>query len=106
VPVALAFAVIELTSSAAALGLVLAAGLCSRVVLLLLGGVLADRLPRQRVMLAADALRALTQGFVAVLLLSGQAQVWHLLVLFALFFPQGAAAALDAPTRWGRVSGR
>ncbi len=48
VPVALAFAVIDLTSSKAALGLVLAAGLCSRVVLLLLGGVLADRLPRRR----------------------------------------------------------
>src|SRR5580765_6746820 len=100
VPVALAFAVIELTSSEAALGLVLAAGLCSRVVLLLLGGVLADRLPRQRVMLAADALRALTQGFVAVLLLSGQAQVWHLLVLFALF---GAGDAFFSPASTGLV---
>jgi MFS family permease len=100
VPVALAFAVIELTSSEAALGLVLAAGLCSRVVLLLLGGVLADRLPRQRVMLAADALRALTQGLVAVLLLSGQAQVWHLLVLFALF---GAGDAFFSPASTGLV---
>ncbi len=100
VPVALAFAVIDLTSSEAALGLVLAAGLCSRVVLLLLGGVLADRLPRQRVMLAADALRALTQGLVAVLLLSGQAQVWHLLVLFALF---GAGDAFFSPASTGLV---
>jgi MFS family permease len=100
VTVALAFAVIDLTSSEAALGLVLAAGLCSRVVLLLLGGVLADRLPRQRVMLAADALRALTQGLVGVLLLSGQAQVWHLLVLFALF---GAGDAFFSPASTGLV---
>src|SRR6476646_1355691 len=100
VPVALAFAVIDLTSSEAALGLVLAAGLCSRVALLLLGGVLADRMPRQRVMLAADALRALTQGRVAVLLLSGQAQVWHLLVLFALF---GAGDAFFSPASTGLV---
>ena len=39
VPVALAFAVIELTGSPAALGLVLSAGLVSRLCLLLLGGV-------------------------------------------------------------------
>jgi MFS family permease len=100
VPVALAFAVIDLTSSEAALGLVLAAGLCARVVLLLVGGVVADRLPRQRVMLAADALRALTQALVAVLLLSGEAQVWHLLVLFALF---GAGDAFFSPASTGLV---
>ena len=54
VPVALAFAVVDLTGSASALGLVLSAGLVARVCLLLLGGVVADRLPRQRVMLVWD----------------------------------------------------
>jgi MFS family permease len=48
VPVALALAVIELTASEAALGLVLAAGLVSQIYFLLLGGVVADRSPRQR----------------------------------------------------------
>jgi MFS family permease len=100
VPVALAFAVIDLTDSAAALGLILSVGLVSRVGLLLFGGVLADRVPRQRVMLASDALRAVTQGLVAVLLLSGQARVWHLLVLFALF---GAADAFFSPASTGLV---
>src|SRR5438105_3068921 len=84
VPVALAFAVFDLTRSLSALGLVLSAGLGSRVCLLLLGGVVADRLPRRQVMLAADALRAITQGVVAALLLSGAAHVWELLVLFVL----------------------
>lgn len=100
VPVALAFAVIELTGSPAALGLVLSAGLVSRLCLLLLGGVVADRLPRQQVMVAADALRATTQGMVAVLLLTGTAHIWELLVLFALF---GAGDAFFSPASTGLV---
>jgi MFS family permease len=98
--VALPFAVISLTASVSALGLVLAVALTARVAFLLFGGVVADRLPRQRVMLTADALRAVTQGLVAVLLLSGQARIWHLLVLFALF---GAGDAFFSPASTGLV---
>jgi MFS family permease len=100
VPVALAFAVIDLTGSPSALGLVLSAGLVSRVCLLLLGGVVADRLPRQHVMIASDALRATTQGIVSALLLTGTAQIWELLVLFALF---GAGDAFFSPASTGLV---
>jgi len=100
VPVALAFAVLELTGSASALGLVLAAALASRVVFLLLGGVVADRLPRQSVMLAADLVRTGSQGLVAALLLTGQARVWHLVVLFALF---GAGDAFFSPASTGLI---
>lgn len=92
--IALPFAVLSLTSSASVLGLVICSGFAARVVFLLFGGVVADRLPRQRVMLAADLLRAVTQGLVAVLLLSGRAQIWHLLVLFGLF---GAGDAFFSP---------
>src|SRR2546421_676986 len=77
VPVALTFAVLDLTGSATSLGLVLVSAFVPRVVLLLLGGVFADRLPRRRVMLATDVLPAITQGVVAYLLLSGQARLWH-----------------------------
>ena len=101
VAVALPFAVIGLSGSASALGVVLAAGLVARIVFLLVGGVVADRLPRQRVMLAADALRAVTQGLVAVLLLSGHARIWHLLVLFSLF---GAGDAFFSPASTGLVA--
>ena len=100
VSIALPFAVISLTASVSALGLVLAVGLIARVVFLLFGGVAADRLPRQRVMLTADLLRAGTQGLVAVLLLSGHARVWHLLVLFALY---GAGDAFFSPASTGLV---
>ena len=54
VPVAIAFAVLELTGSAADLGLVLAALFASRVVFIVAGGVWSDRLPRQLVMIGAD----------------------------------------------------
>jgi MFS family permease len=100
VPVALAFAVIDLTGSASALGIVLSAGLVSRVLLLLFGGVVADRLPRQSVMLGGDLLRTASQGTVAVLLLSGRAEIWQLLVLFALY---GAGDAFFSPASTGLV---
>jgi MFS family permease len=101
VPVALAFAVLELTGSASALGLVLAAALVARIVLLLVGGVVADRLPRQRVMLGADLLRTASQGVVAVLLITGRARVWELVLLIALF---GAGDAFFAPASTGLIT--
>ena len=100
VPVALAFAVIDLTHSASSLGLVMTAGLASRVALVLVGGVFADRLSRRRLMLSADALRAAMQGVLAVLLLSGAARVWQLIVLFAVY---GAADAFFSPALTGLV---
>ena len=55
--VALAFAVLELTGSKADLGYVLAARSLPMLLLVALGGVWADRLPRQLVMLASDVVR-------------------------------------------------
>jgi predicted MFS family arabinose efflux permease len=100
VPVALAFAVLELDHSASALGLVFAARMIPMVVLVLVGGVWADRLPRNVVMLTADGVRAVTQALVAVLLLTGRAEVWHLMVLMALY---GAAQAFFDPASTGLV---
>ncbi len=94
VPVGLAFSLIALTNSASALGVVLTAGFASRAAFLPLGGVITDRLPRQRVMVAADAVRATAEALVAVLLLSGLAQVWQLASLYALY---GAADAFFSP---------
>src|SRR5262245_54209987 len=77
VPVALAFAVIQsLDRGPTALGLVLAAGTLPLVVFVLAGGVWADRLPRQMVMLVSDSVRGLVQATAAVLLLTGNAEVW------------------------------
>ena len=78
VPVALAFAVLRLGGGAAGLGAVLASSTAARLVFLLLGGVWADRLPRQVLMLASDGGRAAASGAIAALLLTGSARLWHL----------------------------
>jgi MFS family permease len=96
-PVALAFAVLEVDASPSALGFVLAARSVPLVAFLLVGGVWADRLERQRVMLASDLLRAATQGLLAVLVLTGRAELWHFLVL-AFLYGCGAAFFLPAST--------
>ena len=46
---------------------------------------MADRVGRREVMIAADALRAVVQGAVAALLLTGSAEVWMLVALSALY---------------------
>ena len=60
-PVALTFAVLELTGSGTDLGLVLAAQAIPLVLLALVGGVWADRLPRGALMVASDLVRAAVQ---------------------------------------------
>jgi MFS family permease len=96
VPVALAFAVLDVDPSPSALGFVLAARSVPLVAFLLVGGVWADRLERQRLMLATDLLRASTQATLAALVLSGRAELWHFVVLTFLY-GCGAAFFLPAP---------
>jgi MFS family permease len=98
VGVALAFAVLGLTGSAGDLGLVLAAFALPRVAFVLAGGVWSDRLPRQRVMVACDLLRAAVQGVMSTLLITGNAEIWHL-IAFAMLM--GSAAAFFTPASVG-----
>jgi MFS family permease len=101
VPVALAFAVIgTLDRSATALGVVLAAHTLPLVAFVLVGGVWADRLPRQFVMLGSDVVRGTVQAIAAVLLLTGRAELWHLVVLVAIY---GTAEAFFQPAATGLV---
>jgi MFS family permease len=101
VPVALAFAVIgTLDRSATALGVVLAAHMLPLVLFVLAGGVWADRLPRQMVMLVSDVIRGAVQATAAVLLLTGSAELWHLVVLISIY---GTAEAFFQPAATGLV---
>jgi MFS family permease len=93
-PIALAFAVLEIDDSASALGQVLAAHSIPMVVFLLLGGVVADRFDRALVIQVSNVLSALSQGAIAWLVLTGHAQVWHLIVLSAL---NGVVSAISFP---------
>jgi MFS family permease len=99
-PVALAFAVLDLTGSTSDLGIVLAARQVPMILLLLFGGVLADRLPRHRVMVASNLLSGATQAATAVLLLSGHARISHLAVLAAV---NGASSAFFFPASTGVI---
>jgi predicted MFS family arabinose efflux permease len=100
VGVALAFAVLDLTGSISDLGYVFAARTIPLVVFLLVGGVFADRLPRRAVMLTADVVRLGAQGAMAALLISGHAQLWHLIVTQAVY---GSAAAFFNPASTGLI---
>jgi MFS family permease len=98
--VALAFAVLDLTGSKADLGYVLAARSIPQVIFLLVGGIWADRLPRHLVMVMSNVVSGLSQGAIAVLLLSGHAQVWHLMALGAV---NGTSSAFFFPAAVGIV---
>ena len=98
-PVAIAFAVLGL-GDATDLGIVLAAGGIPFALFAIAGGVLADRVGRRRVMVASDIVRALSQALTASLLLSGQAEVWMLVVLSAVY---GTAAAVFMPALMGLI---
>jgi MFS family permease len=98
VPVALAFAVLDQTGSPTDLGLVLAARGVALASSLLLGGVIADRVGRRAVMVAADLVRLGAQAAIGVLLLSGEATVAEMLVSQALV---GAASGFFNPAASG-----
>ena len=98
--VALAFAVMHISNDPAALAQVLAAHMTTMVLFLLLGGVVADRYSRTVIMQTSHALTFLTQGMAAYLVLTGTAQIWHLVVLEAL---NGAVSAFGMPAGMGVV---
>ena len=99
VPVAITFAVLDL-GDASDLGLVLGAYMTSRMVFVVVGGVWADRLPRQLVMISADIVRAVVQAVIALAFFTDTIAVWHLGVSSALF---GVASAFFNPASTGLV---
>lgn len=82
---ALAWQVLVMTGSASAMGIVLVAANIPMIVLTLIGGVAADRLPRRLVLLVADAGRAVAVLAITVLGIFHLLQLWHLIVLSLLF---------------------
>ncbi|MFD8083822.1 MFS transporter [Kitasatospora sp. NPDC059722] len=67
------------------LGWVMAARILPVVLVLLAGGVIADRLGSRRVMLASDGLRGVVQALFAVLLATGRAPLWAMVALVAVW---------------------
>jgi MFS family permease len=101
VMVAMPFAVLTIPGAGLSdVGLVLGASALTLALFVLIGGVWADRLPRQLTMLASDVVRAVAQAATATLLITDHAEVWHLVALQMLY---GAAEAFFRPAALGLV---
>ncbi|MDC7335591.1 MFS transporter [Streptomyces lydicus] len=98
--IATAFAVLASGGSATDVGLVAAARTVPLVLFLLIGGAVADRLPRHHVMVAANALSCVSQGLFALLVIGGEPRLWQMAVLAAL---GGTGQAFFAPASEGMV---
>lgn len=108
--IAAAFAVLQSGGDGGDVGLVAAARTLPLVLFLLIGGAVADRIPRHRVMVAANALNCVSQGVFALLVLTGDPQLWQMMLLTALcgtgqaFFNPAAEGMLMSSVSGEQVS--
>ena len=75
--VALTWLVLQLTGSSLALGTVLLVQAVPRAVLMVVGGAISDRLSPRLTLLGSMGLRAAVVAPLAVLVLTGRVQMWH-----------------------------
>ena len=98
--VAIGLFVTRLTGNPSDVGIVLTAYAAPLVVFVLFGGVIADRLPRQLVMITSDVVRAVLHTVLAVLIGTGTVRIWHMVVIGLLF---STAEAFFRPAYTGLV---
>jgi MFS family permease len=96
----MAWLVLDLTGSPLALGTVTMLQFLPISLLALFGGVLADRLPKRRVLVFTQIGICTDTVILAALVSSGHIQLWHLYLLAVV---QGLFQAVDAPTRQALV---
>jgi MFS family permease len=94
--VAQSWLVLELTNSPLLLGLTGLAFAAPTIVLSLLGGVIADRADRRRIMILSQSASALNFFVIATLVVTGSIAQWHVM---ALAFVSGCVRAFDRPSR-------
>ncbi|MCZ6564033.1 MAG: MFS transporter [Deltaproteobacteria bacterium] len=95
--VAQGWLILQLTDSPFMLGLTGLAHAIPTIVLTLVGGVIADRIDRRRIMILAQGTTACVFFGLATLIVTGLVQVWHIM-LFA--FLSGSLKAFDRPSRY------
>ncbi|BDI22743.1 MFS transporter [Herbiconiux sp. L3-i23] len=88
--------VLELSGSASAVGITVAAQFAPMLLLGMVGGLIADRFPKRNLLLATQTLSAILSATLAVLALTGTIQVWHIYVLALL---SGLVTVVDNPAR-------
>jgi MFS family permease len=99
--VALGYYVYNQTHSTTAVGAVAAADGLPAVVLSLFGGVLADRMPRRRILLATQSVLGLSAGVLAMMVATHHASLAVVMVIAVIF---GSADSVDLPTRQALVA--
>ncbi|MER5940372.1 MFS transporter [Streptomyces sp. NPDC001928] len=100
-PLALAYAVIGEGGGAGDLGVVLATNTVPTVFFLLMGGVLADRMSRSRMLFVGNLLAGAAQGALAVIVATGHASTTTVAVCG---FLSGTAIAFTLPAAQGAVA--
>jgi MFS family permease len=94
--IALAWLTLEITGSGLALGTVLLVAGLPRAVLVLVGGVAADRFSPRTIMLGSNSIRALIVGVLTLMIVTGTVELWMLYILAFLF---GAVDAFFWPAQ-------
>lgn len=94
--VAQAWLVLRLTDSPLALGTVTTVQFLPILCFSLFGGVLADRMPKRRLLITTQSLAMLQSLLLAVLVSTGTVQLWHVYILAAML---GISNAVDQPAR-------
>jgi Transmembrane secretion effector len=92
--VALAWQVYAMSGGPTGMSLVGIAMTIPTITFLLIGGVASDRFERRWLLVGADLLRAVALALLAGLTIGGQLELWHVVVLAALY---GTGAAFHAP---------
>jgi MFS family permease len=98
--VAQGWVVYEITNSKLLLGLLGFVGSLPTTLFSLFGGVVADRIEKRRLVIITQALFAINAFVLAVLILTGRVQFWHIALIAAL---NGFVNAVDAPARQAMV---
>ncbi len=100
VVVAIGLFVTRRTGHVADVGLVLSAYAVPFTLCLLIGGVIADRLPRRRIIIATDVVRGSLHALLAVLIATGVVHIWHMVIIGGCY---GAAEAFFRPAYMGLI---
>ncbi|MGH3626467.1 MAG: MFS transporter, partial [Sciscionella sp.] len=93
--------VLTLTGSAAAVGITTALQFLPTLLLGLVGGLIADRYPKRKILLATQLGMATMAATLACLTLTHQVAVWH---VYLIAFGLGIVTAVDNPTRQSFVN--
>src|SRR5438270_4449923 len=99
--VASPYAAFTLSDSAAILGIVSLAQGLPMLLLSLVGGVVADRLPRKLVLMGSQTTLGISAASLAVLGITNNLQVWHIVTAS---FVQGASFAFNMPARQAYIA--